>query len=340
MLAALSKHAPGCREPFLFIARLTKTSATVDWSDHSVACLSKALPMKRHAFTLIELLVVIAIIAVLVAILLPAVQQAREAARRTSCRNNMKQLGLTLHNYHDTHSVFPAGYYYAPAPGTPPVANRLGASWGAMILPFIEQAALYDQFNWSLPIYDDANIIPREKHLQSFLCPSDTVSHDSHVKMGTTPEKYAMASYVASFGTPDLDETQDQRLGMFSRNSRTRFGDVTDGLSNTLLLGERENGPFRSAGVHGNHFEYETTWAGAVRDAEEADDDHGHMVLFQTGHTPNNPNSDDRDVSAPHRGYSNFGLGDGSVRGISESIDFGLYQGLGTISRSEVLGEF
>ena len=86
------------------------------------------------------------------------------------------------------------------------------------------------------------------------------------------------------------------------------------------MVGERENGPFRLAGSHGDHFEYETTWAGAVRDIDDASDDHGHMVLFQTGHTPNHPRSDDRDVSAPHRGLAQFLFCDGSVHAI-EGID-------------------
>ncbi len=173
-----------------------------------------------------------------------------------------------------------------------------------------------------------------------FLCPSDTVSGGSFVRMGDPAERYAMSSYAASFGTPDLDDDQELRTGMFSRNSSTRVRDVTDGLSNTLLAGERQNGPFRTVGSHGPHFEYETTWCCAVRDADEPDDDHGHMVLFQTGHVPNAPDSDDRDVSAPHVGYANFLLADGSVRIISENIHFGTYQALGTRAGTEVIGEY
>ena len=197
-------------------------------------------------------------------------------------------------------------------------------------MPQLEQENVYREFNWNLPIFAAANIPPRERHLAVFLCPSDTISDTGFVRMGPEPERYAMASYAANFGPPDLDENQEQRDGMFSRNSRTRIGDVRDGLSNTLMLGERMNGPFRSGQQIGNHFEYETTWAGAVREFGDPSDDHGHMVLFQTGHVPNAPDSDDRDVSAPHVGFAQFLLGDGSVRPISESIDLGVYRALGT----------
>jgi prepilin-type N-terminal cleavage/methylation domain-containing protein/prepilin-type processing-associated H-X9-DG protein len=295
---------------------------------------------KRRAFTLIELLVVIAIIGVLVALLLPAVQQAREAARRTECRDHLKQLGLALHNYHGSHNTHPSGYVYRPDATTSPVSNGAGFGWGAMVLPYLDQTPLYGTFDWNVPLHDTRNLAARERHLQVFICPSDTVSPGGFVEMGPVPERYAMCSYVGSFGPPDLDAVQEQRDGMFSRNSRTRFADVTDGLSNTLLCGERENGPFRNGAVHGNHFEYETAWSGAIRDWDEPDDDHGHMTLSQTGHPPNNADSDDRDVSAPHVGYANFLMGDGSVRAITENIELGLYQKLSTRAGGDFPGEF
>lgn len=296
--------------------------------------------MTRRAFTLIELLVVIAIIAVLIALLLPAVQQAREAARRTECRGHLKQLGLALHNYESTHRTLPPGYLYRPDITSSPVSNRAGFGWGAMILPFVEQGPLYQSFDWNVALHDVVNKTARETRLAIFLCPTDSYSPSNFVEMGPVPERCAMASFVANFGPPDLDANQDQRDGLFSRNSRTRLSDITDGLSQTLMIGERMNGPFRNGGAHANHFSYETAWSGAIRDWDEPDDDHGHMVLFQTGHVPNAPLSDDRDVSAPHIGYANFGLGDGSVRAITENIDFALYQKLSTRSGGELVGDF
>ncbi len=295
---------------------------------------------RRPGFTLIELLVVITVIGILLALLLPAVQQARAAARMIQCRDHLKHLALALHNYHDAHQTLPPGYLYRPNHGTNPPHNGAGFSWGAMILPMVEQMSLYGSFDWNVPIYDPANQLSREHPLAVFLCPTDTVSIANFVKMGPTPELYAMASYVANFGPPDLDDTQEKRDGLFSRNSRIRFGDVADGLSNTLMLGERANGPFRRGIPHGNHVNYETTWSAAVREWDEPADDHGHMVLFQSGHVPNDSASDDRDVSAPHVGYANFALGDGSVRAIGEQVDFTLYQSLSTRSGGEILGEF
>jgi prepilin-type processing-associated H-X9-DG protein len=278
--------------------------------------------------------VVIAIMAVLIALLLPAVQQARAAARRTTCRNHLRQLGLALHNYHSTHNVLPPGYIYRSSAA----GNAAGYSWGAMLLPELEQPALYSAFDFQQPMFSAANLTVRETRVQPFLCPDDILSVNGFVEMGT--ERYAMASYVGNFGPPDLDDTQEKRDGLFSRNSSTRFAHVTDGLSNTLMVGERTNGPFRNGAAHGNHFSYETTWSGAIRDIDDPTDDHGHMVLFQTGHSPNHPQSDDRDVSAPHIGFANFLMGDGSVRTIGESIDFSIYSALGTRHGSEIVGEY
>lgn len=285
----------------------------------------------RRGFTLVELLVVIAIIAILVSLLLTAVQSARESARLTSCKNNLRQFGLAMHNYETTRRQLPPGYVYLAGPQ----GNMRGYSWGSSLLPFLEETALHDEIDFTKPVFDPANRPSREHRLDVFTCPTDTVSQNGQIEMGD--ERYAMASYVANFGPPDLDENQEQRLGVYSRNSETQLKQIKDGLSKTLMVGERNNGPFRSGASHGNHFAYETTWIAAVRDIDDSTDDHGHMVLFQTGHTPNSPQSDDRDVSAPHRGVSQFLMCDGAVAAIAESIDIVVYRALGTRASGETI---
>src|SRR5688572_8285919 len=163
--------------------------------------------MNRRAFTLVELLVVIAIIGMLVALLLPAVQAAREASRKSSCKNNLRQVGVAMHNYESARGQLPPGYQFKS--GTQ--GNALGFSWGTLLLPFMEHAALHKRFDFSKPIYDPANQLAREEHISLLLCPTDDLSPDNFVEMGD--ERYAMACYVANFGTPDLDEDQDQALG-------------------------------------------------------------------------------------------------------------------------------
>ncbi|HID21613.1 MAG TPA: DUF1559 domain-containing protein [Planctomycetaceae bacterium] len=308
-----------------------------------------------QGFTLIELLVVIAIIATLIALLLPAVQAAREAARKTQCRNRLKQIGLALHNYEETHRVFPPGYVYQSSPD----GNRCGFGWGTMVLPFLEQGVFYDRFDFSRPIWDPTHQDLVQRRLSVYLCPSDPVTEHVFVEMGPQPgERYAAANYVANFASPDLDASPDNSDGIFSRNSATRVRDVRDGLSQTLFIGERVNGVrYRSGGglrpqrsleaaglvYHtgsGAHTHFETIWAGAVRDLGDPTDDHGHMTLFHTGHTPNSPQTDDRDITAPHSGLALFLIGDGSVQGLSTSIDFAVYQALGTRAGGERLPAF
>jgi prepilin-type N-terminal cleavage/methylation domain-containing protein len=300
-----------------------------------------------QAFTLVELLVVITILGVLIALLLPAIQSAREAARLSACKNNLRQLGLGLHSYESSFGKLPPGYEYAPAPG----GNARGYSWSARLLPYIEQRALFEQIDFTKPVYDNANAAARERHVPLLLCPTDDVSPSGFVEMAD--ERYAMACYVANFGTPDLDDDQAQEHGLanslgpfdgpwgpFYRNSATRLSQITDGLSATLMLGERQNGPFRLQGVHGPHFAYETTWAGAVRDVDDPTDDHGHMALFQTGHAPNAPHSDDRDVSASHAGVAQFLMCDGSTHTVSEDVDLEVYRAFGTMNQSEATSAF
>ncbi len=299
---------------------------------------------RRRAFTLIELLVVIAIIAVLMALLLPAVQQAREAARRTRCRNNLKQIGLALHNYHDVHSVFPPGWISVSG-GTHSAHNGLnGAGWGTMLLPFLDQTPLYEAFDSRLAIEDPANTLFRETRLSVFRCPSDPQPetfeiHDDAtgtVVLATLP----IANYVGSFGTVDLHDCtaapgtapvtasgQCASDGIFYHNSRVRLRDVTDGTSNTLMVGERRTDA--DAGWY-------STWVGMVSGGEEA----FQRILGVSDHVPNDPVAHFDDYSSHHAGGALFVKGDGSVHFVSENIDLSLWHALATRNGGEVVGDF
>ena len=321
----------------------------------------KKLSFRRLGFTLVELLVVISIIGILIGMLLPAVQQVREAARRTVCKNNLRQLSLALHNYESALQQFPPGYAYVSGADfastgysvTAGTANHLGQAWGAFILPHLEQGNLFEQINFRLPGFDVANLTARETEISTFLCPTDRWSVGNFVvrdESASPVERYAAASYCASWGpaTADmnLDATPDSGRGAFTRNSDTRHRDIRDGTSSTIALGERTNGPIFD--TDGNpigvppHPNFENVWFAAIRDIDTPDDDHGHMVLFDAQFGPNQARGDgaDRGVSAPHAGLAQFSYMDGSVHTISEDIDIETYCALTTINGGEVVSDF
>lgn len=199
---------------------------------------------KKSGFTLIELLVVIAIIAILIALLLPAVQQAREAARRTQCKNNLKQLGLALHNYHDTHNRFPPTQimvHYTGPNNTNPVARN--HTWMSLILPYIEQSALYNSINFSAPMHDPATKIFQtlstgetivSRQIPGLTCPSDPGFGGGISKHGL-----AHTNYAGNMGWDWHYRGPDIYQGPFQNGSEgTRITDIKDGTSNTIALAE------------------------------------------------------------------------------------------------------
>jgi prepilin-type N-terminal cleavage/methylation domain-containing protein len=270
-------------------------------------------------FTLVELLVVIAIIGILVALLLPAVQAAREASRRTSCVNNMKNIALGLHHYHDAHKKFPPGYITAG------VSRLESWGWPVFILPFVEQQSLYDALQ-----VDDRRLtdllqagtdIPLlQTHLPLYRCPSDLTSrllpqnprHFHGINAPTTFEPSA-SNYMGNRGFFDSGGAFKNN-GILFGNSRITLAEVTDGTSSTFLLGEREERC--SAG----------TWIGS-RNPPGSGPWGAYMILFRVSMKFNDPSSGGHDtcmegLSSKHPGGGNFALCDASVRFVSENIEF------------------
>jgi len=295
------------------------------------------VPRSAPGFTLIELLVVIAIIALLVALLLPAVQSAREAARRSQCVNNLKQIGLALANYESAQKVLPPGYVTVVDPS----GAELGPGWGwaAMILPQLEQAPLFASINFSTPIQQQT---ARLTTIGAFLCPSDTVKSDWDVYQRDPSGKptaligqVAPSNYVGVFGTSDPGIDGD---GLFSRNSAVAYRDITDGLSNTLAIGER------------GHRLGEATWTGAIPGAvlfpsdndgigyPRAEDGPG-MVLGHAGgrRGPGDPSGEVNQFYSQHPGGVNFLFADGHVAFLKTTMNYPTFRALATRAGGETI---
>ncbi|MEX1042361.1 MAG: DUF1559 domain-containing protein [Pirellulaceae bacterium] len=257
----------------------------------------------NRGFTLVELLVVIAIIGVLVALLLPAVQQAREAARRMQCQNHMKQIGLALHNSHDTYGQFPKGY-----------DPDLGWAWGTSILPFMEQTALYDQLapTVQMNLNNATRLELVRTKIDGYLCPSDS-GPDLNAK--TVPEngstkEIARSTYIGLMGTVNsYKSNHNETNGTLYQHSKVRFADIIDGTTNTFLLTEREYVYHRG-----------TIWAGTSNDSNGW---HKHLQFNMVDTVAERPinGTSANCPSSMHPGGAQFMLSDGSVRFISENID-------------------
>ena len=299
------------------------------------------LRSRRAGFTLIELLVVIAIIAVLVGLLLSAVQKVREAANRTTCQNNLHQIGLALHSYHDSQGSFPSGYRCQPVNPNSPDQTAPGWGWAALLLPYIEQTSLAQNINLNLPVEDPSNLAARTMIVKLYVCPSDRSTGVFAVndKNNAPLAQVATNSYAACHGVGvDLDEELDDFNGMFSRNSKVRFADVTDGTSNTIAVGERGS------------FFTQTPWAGAVsfgttritpgapiNNSTAIEDAATQTLVHVAVHTLNDPNADPEDFFTPHTGNAMFCFADGSVRPIRTGVSLSVLQAIATRNGDEVV---
>jgi prepilin-type N-terminal cleavage/methylation domain-containing protein len=321
---------------------------------------------RRHGFTLIELLVVIAIIGVLVALLLPAVQAAREAARRIQCTNNLKQMGIALHNYEGAIGAFPSGEisvlvnpsWSMPAGNCNAAPPEKGPGWGlfALMAPYLEQANLHNALNFSLGIADPSNLTVRTTRLAVYICPSDSGPETvSMYDCGSPPATnsvpipllsgLAPLSYVGVLGggnrnNPDplcgCYEWQPFN-GMFHRNSRIRMAEISDGTSTTIGIGERD-GRFVAS-----------NWAGVLPDSEVIyNPDRGlgcknwrpaitAILVHSRQYTVNRPDASPASFHTEHPGGGCFLFMDGSVHFIKNSVNLDTMRALSTRNYGEVV---
>lgn len=312
--------------------------------------------MLRHqrntGFTLVELLVVIAIIGILIALLLPAVQAAREAARRATCSNNLKQLGLALHNYHDVHRCLPVGYMSA---------HRM--TWAFGLYPFLEQKTVYDRFNWYYTWYSTQNSgssnSPVAAVVPVMLCPSDT-GLDRRLQGYPNISRWAAkGNYAAFFGnvnfgaTQNLSYTQGHKRAAFDFNRVVNFASIIDGTSNTMALGEMLRGTQDPNEGRGSYwFDYaggayiftrerpNSPVPDALRDdwCEPAWNQPAlNLPCTRVGSQVPGPPTSHAASRSRHPGGVQVLLCDGAVRFVSDTIDMTVWQAVGSIEGGEAL---
>lgn len=319
--------------------------------------------LRRSGFTLIELLVVLGVIALLAALLLPAVMQSREAALRLNCKNKLQQLALAMQNYHSTHTVFPPGgiHMTTSRPGTIPTGDELKdgrAPWTVLILPYLDEGPRYNAFHFEATFAvrkDKTALTPEPNLTQQFLplmkyaCPSDVSGHGG-----------LASNYAACQGGGEPSDAAEQSVqlpgqlprlffdnGMFFHNSSVSFQDLTDGASNTVMIGET-----KYIGTPESFHPKDAwwPWSAAIR----SDDLHQHASLFNISATcdpinfPQNGEYTEEDIrqhravfegahhggqqrvyGSWHKGGAHFAMADGSVHFLNENMDVAVYRSLG-----------
>ncbi|MCP4817072.1 MAG: DUF1559 domain-containing protein [Planctomycetaceae bacterium] len=288
---------------------------------------------RNHAFTLVELLVVISIIGILMGLLMPAVQSARESARRIWCSNNLRQIGIALHMYHDTTRGLPPGWIgIQPGTGQPLATGPSGFAWGSMLLPYLEEDnVVKNEIDFDLPVMHSFHDHVRKHRVENYICPSDAADKFFYLKSEDNPNKtiteLAAANYIGCFGTRELHDCEKLKPGQICRsngafyhNSHIGFNRFVDGLSNTIMVGERSS-----------KWGY-STWTGVIPGGADA----FARVLGVADHPPGNDHFHMDDFSSYHKGGAMFLFGDGSVQLLTATIDMYTLRGLASLNGGEV----
>lgn len=360
MTCSVASAAPSGGKKSFCLVTYVKREPTATMSRDSV---------RRNGFTLVELLVVIAIIGVLVSLLLPAVQAAREAARRAQCISQIKQLGLALHNYEGANKAFPAGgrtnlqqtcrsqaQMGAQKPGGPGT-NCTGPAWTVLVLPYIEEQAIFDQFNLNEPfahVYTvcnrpSVNLDPQLSAIDLFHCPSDPIA-----RSGTLHNCYFGVMGGGDWEDPDPQQPElgfECRTfsgvpryltftnGIMSYDSKTKFRQITDGTSKTLLVGE--NRLHFQLGSHNNFADRHAGWSsgfdthpqfGVAHNAAAASNPMNNTPVFGSDIVWVSPGSRATEFSSHHPGGAHFTMADGSSAFLSEDIDLAVYWSVGRMA--------